>query len=214
VTRTPSTPSRADEHYFTERPRSPRRETEFQIELRGHLFRFLTDAGVFSHARLDRGTELLIQAMEIADSDAVLDLGCGYGSIGIVAAMLAPKGQVYLVDPNARAVELAKRNLERNEVDNASVLHGPGYQPVSDLGFDVIITNPPIRAGNRVVFELIEQSAQHLQPDGHFYLVARTRQGADTLEKKIRQYFAQVLIVKRGGGYRVFRAKNPLRETS
>lgn len=194
------------QHYFMPQPGPARPLREFAATLRGRKFRFVTAAGVFSARRLDQGTALLIESLEVKESDAVLDLGCGWGPIGIVAAALAPKGKAWLVDPNPRAVAIAKQNAALNGLANVELLEGEGTEPVSGLFFDVVATNPPIRAGKAVVFDLIEQAAACTREGGRFYLVARTKQGARGIAQKVRQVFGNVTEVRKGGGYRVYLA--------
>jgi 16S rRNA (guanine1207-N2)-methyltransferase len=177
-----------------------------ELQFRGRRYRFLTDRGVFSYGRVDRGTRLLLEALEVGPRDEVLDLGCGYGVVGVVAATLAPEGKVVMVDVNARAVELARENARRHGLGNVEVLEGDLYGPVAGRRFDVIVTNPPIRAGRVVVRAVVEGAVRHLKPHGRFYLVARTAQGAKTLGKMVAEVFGQVEEVERGGGYRVYRA--------
>ncbi len=193
-------------HYFAPRPQAPSRPREVELQFRGRRYRFLTDRGVFSYGRVDRGTRLLLEALEVGPRDEVLDLGCGYGVVGVVAATLAPEGKVVMVDVNARAVELARENARRHGLGNVEVLEGDLYGPVAGRRFDVIVTNPPIRAGRAVVRALVEGAVRHLKPHGRFYLVARTAQGAKTLGKMVAEVFGQVEEVERGGGYRVYRA--------
>jgi 16S rRNA (guanine1207-N2)-methyltransferase len=192
------------EHYFTPEPGSPRERHTLVVTLRGHELRLVSEAGVFSRARVDRGTRLLIAALAIGPDDRVLDLGCGYGVVGLVAARLAPQGQIALLDINARAVALAAENLRANGIGNALAMESDGYQAVAGERFDVIALNPPIRAGLPVVHRLIEQATDHLSSGGRFYLVARTRQGALRLREKIREVFGNVEEAAKGGGYRVF----------
>lgn len=194
-------------HYFSREPGPAQPRCLFSAILRGREFRFITASGVFSARRLDPGTALLIESLQVGERDAVLDLGCGWGPIGIAAAALAPAGRAWLVDPNPRAVEIAKQNAALNGLTNVEVLHGEGTEPVRGLLFDVIATNPPIRAGKSVVFRLIEQAAACTKPGGSFYLVARTKQGAKTIAQKIGQVFGNVKEVRKGGGYRVFAAQ-------
>jgi len=193
-------------HYFASRPQAPSRPREVELQFRGRRYRFLTDRGVFSYGRVDRGTRLLLEALEVGPRDEVLDLGCGYGVVGVVAATLAPEGKVVMVDVNARAVELARENARRHGLGNVEVLEGDLYGPVAGRRFDVIVTNPPIRAGRAVVRAVVEGAVRHLKPHGRFYLVARTAQGAKTLGKMVAEVFGQVEEVERGGGYRVYRA--------
>ncbi|MDR7435132.1 MAG: class I SAM-dependent methyltransferase [Armatimonadota bacterium] len=193
-------------HYFTSHPVAPHHLVEIRTTLRGREFRFLTDRGVFSRGRVDRGTRLLIEAMEIDPGDIVLDLGCGYGPIGLVAATLAPRGWAYLVDVNERAVDLARRNAILNGLKNVEVRLGDGFEPVQDLLFDVILTNPPIRTGKANLSRLFQEAFLHLRPGGRFYFVARTSQGAKTLASRVQEIFGNVEEVERGGGFRVYKA--------
>src|SRR2546425_11633104 len=130
------------EQYFARRPASRRRPAEFHVSVRGHAFRFRTDAGVFSRGELDRGTELLLEAIEIGPCELILDLGCGYGAIGIVAARLSEGGHVILTDVNERAVALARKNVAANGVGNAEVRLGSLYEPVAEFAFNHILCNP------------------------------------------------------------------------
>jgi 16S rRNA (guanine1207-N2)-methyltransferase len=195
------------EHYFTPSPSAKGRRLTLEITLRGQALRFVTEAGVFSRERIDRGTRLLISEMEIGPADRVLDLGCGYGPVGVVAAKLAPQGHATLVDINERAVALARENLALNGIGNAEALAGDGYAPVGERRFDVIALNPPVRAGLPVVHWLIEGAAAHLAPGGRFYLVGRTQQGVIRLEKKMSEVFGEVEEVGKGGGYRLYVAR-------
>ena len=179
---------------------------ELRGTIRGHDFTWLTDAGVFSRADLDRGTELLLQALEVGPCELILDLGCGYGAIGIVAARLSARGHVILTDVNERAVALARANLRANRVDNAEVRRGDLYAPVQGLAFDHIVCNPPIRAGRAVVDRIIREAPALLHEGGSLWLVVRTKQGADSVRKRMAEAFASADVVRRGSGYKVLRA--------
>jgi len=192
------------EHYYTAQPSSLRQPVIYEDSLRGMSFRFWTDHGVFSRGHTDHGTDELVQAMQLDGARHILDLGCGYGIIGIVAAKLAPAAQVVLSDPNERAVELARQNIQTNGVHNAEVRPGENYAPVVGERFDVILTNPPIRAGNQVVFALIAEAPAHLTEDGRFYLVAKTKQGARSFARQMEAHFTLVTQVGQGSGYRVY----------
>jgi len=176
------------------------------LRFKDRLYVFETDRGVFGHRRVDRGTRLLLEALRVRPTDEILDVGCGYGVIGIVAASQALEGRAVLVDVNERAVELSRRNAARAGLRNVEVRQGFLYEPVAGETFDLIVTNPPIRAGRGVVRAIIEGAQAHLRPGGTFYLVARTAQGARTLGRLIAQVFGNVEEVERGGGFRVYRA--------
>ncbi len=191
------------EQYFSKRPTSARKRKEVRAVLRDHSFSFRTDAGVFSKDDVDRGSELLLEALEVGPCELILDLGCGYGVLGIVAARISEGGHVILTDVNERAVALVRANLEANRVTNAEVRLGDLYEPVTDLTFDHIVCNPPIRAGRRIVDRIIEEAPAHLHDGGRLWLVARTRQGADSLRTRMAEAFGNVDIVKRGSGFKV-----------
>jgi len=194
------------EQYFAARPKSRRRQADIHPLIRGHPFAFRTDAGVFSGDKIDRGTELLIEAIEIGPCELILDLGCGYGAIGIVAARLSEGGHVILTDVNERAVALARKNVAANGVGNAEVRSGSLFEPVTGMAFDHILCNPPIRAGRQVVDRIVADAPQHLLEGGRLWLVARTRQGADSLRQRMAHAFGTAEIVKRGSGFKVLRA--------
>lgn len=195
------------EHYFTPRPGAPSRPRPVQARLRGTVWTFLTDRAVFARGGVDPGTRLLIEAMQIAPGDTVLDLGCGYGAIGLVAARLARLGRVVLVDVNERAVELAAKNARRLHLSNVEVYQGDGTEPVQGQIFDVVLSNPPIRAGRATVRRLVREVHAILAPGGRFTFVARTAQGAHTLAKDVAAVFGAVREVERAGGYRVYEAR-------
>ena len=194
------------EQYFAKRPTSKRRPAKFDITVRGHSFTFRTDAGVFSRNELDRGTELLLKGVQLGPCEAVLDLGCGYGAIGIVAARLSEGGHVVLTDVNERAASLARANLAANDIGNAEVRVGDLYAPVEDLAFDHILCNPPIRAGRAIVDRIVADAPRHLLDGGSLWLVARTRQGAEALRSRMMKAFGYAAVVRRGSGFKVLRS--------
>lgn len=195
------------EHYYTNRPSAAHEETSFNTTLRGMSFRFVTDAGVFSRDRVDFGSLLLLETMRIGAADTVLDLGCGYGPIGMVAARLAPQGYIYMVDVNERAVELARRNLAANGIANAEVRVGDGLAAVQGIAFDTILTNPPIRAGKATVYRLLEEAHAALKPGGTLWVVVQTKQGAPSMKRKLAELFGNVTDVDRKAGYHVLAAR-------
>ena len=196
------------EHYFTEKPSSERSIKEITMDIRGIPFRFRTDRGVFSRGRLDRGTRLLIEAMNLDGVKKVLDLGCGYGPIGIAAAKLSPGSEVVMVDVNSRACELARENVKLNRLANAKVLPGNGFEPVRGMKFDLILCNPPIRAGKSVVFPLISEAREFLEPGGSLLVVARTKQGSKSILKHMSEVFDVASEIEKGGGYRVMKGSD------
>lgn len=189
-----------NDHYFQPQPRSPSRSQTIQARLRGVDWTFATDRGVFSPERIDPGTRLLIESMVVQPGARVLDLGAGYGPIGLVAARLAgPEGRVLLVEVNERALELARRNAEAAGL--ANVAFAAELDPAER--FDLVLTNPPIRAGYKVVMPLLEQGAAALASGGALWLVGYKHLGVSTLEKKLAELLGPIETVAKKGGYRV-----------
>jgi 16S rRNA (guanine1207-N2)-methyltransferase len=193
-------------HYFVPAPPVPVLPRLVPFRFDGRQYRFRTAAGVFSKRAVDRGTRLLLAAVDPAGAERILDLGCGYGAVGIVMAARAPQAHVTLVDINPRAVALAADNIRLNAVPNAQAQVGDGCAPVAGERFDVILLNPPIRAGRAVVARLVREAHACLRRGGRLYLVARTSQGARTLARLMETVYARVTEVERGGGFRVYEA--------
>ncbi len=194
------------EYYFTENPESQEKLIQFKEVLRDFNFTFQTNTGVFSKDGVDSGTRLLIDSLSLRPGQRVLDLGCGYGPIGIVASFLVSNsGFVDMVDINQRAVALAKANLELNNVGNARVWQSDGFTEVTE-SYDRILTNPPIRSGKNVIYPMVEQAFQHCKVGGGLMLVIRTKQGAKSMARKMEQVFGNVATVNKKAGYRILRS--------
>jgi len=197
----------AAEHYFTVHPTSRSAPKEIVVYLGGRPMELVTEAGVFARRGLDRGTRLLIETLRVPPgAKRLVDLGCGYGPIGLALAVMAPEATVYLVDVNERACHLARLNAERNGLKNIVVHRGEGLSPLEG-SFDLIATNPPIRAGKVVVYGLMAEAAARLRPGGEFWVVVRTSQGALSLARELRVLFPIVEEMAKGGGFRVYRGR-------
>ncbi|MGN7457597.1 class I SAM-dependent methyltransferase [Paenibacillus pasadenensis] len=195
------------EHYYSKTPDAKENRQQHQTTLRGFSFRFWTDNGVFSKGGIDYGSRFLIEQMQIGEADRVLDVGCGYGPIGLTAARLAPKGQAVLLDINERAVELARENARSNEIANVDIRQSDLYEAAAGLEkFDVILTNPPIRAGKAVVHRIFEEGAELLKPGGSMWVVIQKKQGAPSAEAKLQQLFGKVVEIGKDKGFRIFKA--------
>jgi 16S rRNA (guanine1207-N2)-methyltransferase len=194
------------EHYFTPQPTSPSEESEFGLGLGGRRFTFRTDAGMFAHRFLDRGTRLLLGCLPLPLQGDVLDWGAGYGAIGVVVAASSPEARVVMVEVNERAAALARANAELNQVRNVEVIAGDALRVLGERCFDAIITNPPIHAGKATVAALIEDARRRLRDNGEFWMVVRTRDGAKSYLRILQELFARAERVDMRGGYRVFRA--------
>ena len=192
------------EHYFSANPGSKHDFQELKAELRGMELRFKSDAGVFSKSKIDLGTKLLLKAVpQISGSKRILDLGCGYGVIGITVAKMFPESTVYMGDINERAVQLTNENAVLNGVTNVIVKPGEGFEPFTGLSFHLILTNPPIRAGKQVIYRLVDEAHLALEPGGWLAAVILTRQGSQSLAKKMEERFGNVIEWEKGSGYRV-----------
>jgi 16S rRNA (guanine1207-N2)-methyltransferase len=198
------------EHYYTANPTAPSDRRTIETELRGFRLRLTTDAGVFSRDGVDYGSRVLIGRMAFAPDARILDVGCGYGPIGLTAARLAPQGHVTMTDINERAVELARGNARMNGIGNVSFAVGSLYEPVEGQRFDVILSNPPIRAGKAVVHRLLAEAKEHLRDGGSLWIVIRNKQGAPTARAKLEEVFGREAVEEAGKdkGYRVYRARN------
>ena len=191
------------EHYFSQKPSSAHEARAFVYHYQNRALRFETDAGVFSKSRVDRGTALLHGALPMSFDGRALDLGCGWGAIGVWMAAMWPSAQVVMADINERAVHLAKENIRRNGL-TAEVIQSDGLSSVSGM-FDLIATNPPIRAGKAVIFRLYEHSVSSLNVGGALYIVIQKKQGAESTLSLIRQLMADVAVIEKSGGYWVIR---------
>jgi len=172
--------------------------------VRGFELRLATQAGVFAHRGVDPGTRLLIESMRVSPTARVLDLGCGYGVVGIIAARLAPRGQVTLVDSDIRATRLAERNLALNGVANAQVVLGDGVHDLpKGARFDVVASNPPTHTGREVLDELVAGAYRVLRPRGQLYLVVNRLL---SLRREVESVFGNAETAARSKGYVVVRA--------
>ncbi len=194
------------EHYFTRRPKSKLNLRKINVTIKGIPFRFYTGSSVFSPKRIDRGTLLLIEKMEIKRESKVLDIGCGYGVIGIVVAKICPTCKVYMSDINERAIMLTLKNLKENRV-KARVRSGNLYEPWKDIKFDVILSNPPMSAGKGTCFKIIEGAYDHLEEGGNLQIVVKYRKGGKIIKEKLEEVFDKVEVMGKGGGFRVFKAR-------
>ena len=166
--------------------------------------RLETQPGVFSSRRIDDGSRLLLEAMAVSPDAHVLDLGCGYGVIGIVAAKLAPRGRVTLVDSDVRATRLAEKNLDLNGVTNADIVLGDGIHDLP-LGarFDIVASNPPTHSGREVLDDFVASSHEVLKSGGPLYLVVIRLQ---SLRREVERVFGNVELTARKKGFVVIRA--------
>lgn len=196
------------EHYFSNTPSASSNEETFSFELRGQTFRFTSDRGVFSKKEVDFGSRVLIDSFEVNNvKGPILDVGCGYGPIGLTIAKLRPDEQVHMVDVNERALALSEKNAKANGINNVQIYQSSCYSNVEINDFSTILTNPPIRAGKRIVHEILEGAYNHLVEQGELWVVIQKKQGAPSALAKLESLFEEVEVVEKKKGYYIIRAK-------
>ena len=198
------------EQYYTADPTSASKPVPCAFPYRGYGLNFMTDAGVFSKGELDPGTRLLLDALPDMTGD-VLDVGCGWGAIGVAVAKAYPDCRVTMLDVNRRALALCRENAQRNRVE-VVCLESDGLAAVAGQRFDAVITNPPIRAGKQVIYRMFADAAGQLNPGGALYLVIRRQQGAESCVKYLKTIFSGVEKLDKSNGYWVLKASGPIRE--
>lgn len=192
--------------YFTNE-KLPSKMRDYSTMILGEKFIFTTDNGVFSKDGLDYGTRVLLENIPWSSFQGeILDVGCGYGVIGIVIGKFTGL-PVTMCDVNRRALHLAKMNASKNKVENLSILESDCYQAIDESKkFDIIITNPPIRAGKKIVYEIVMNARHHMTEDGSLFLVIRKEQGAKSMIRDLEKYY-HVTILEKIKGFFVVKCK-------
>ena len=192
-------------HYFTDNTGMAENRVVHEVEFHGHIYPFVTDNGVFSKTGADRGSMILLETVlkENTLRGDVLDLGCGYGLIGVIVKKERPAVRVIASDINPRAAELAALNAEGNGV-RTDVRVSDAFEQIPEQ-FDCILVNPPIRAGKKVIYHMFEEAYVHLRRYGTLYTVIRRKQGAESAVRKLEEIFGNCEIVEREKGYWVLK---------
>ncbi|MFD2445244.1 class I SAM-dependent methyltransferase [Bacillus sp. CGMCC 1.16607] len=199
------------EHYYSKKQQVESSPRNWSFKLRDRSFRFTTDNGVFSKAEVDFGSRLLVETFIFPEIGGdILDVGCGYGPIGLSIANADSGRKVHMVDVNERALHLAKENAELNQISNVSIYESYCLDQVVTDNFAAILTNPPIRAGKKVVHQILEQSYHHLVPQGELWVVIQKKQGAPSAIEKLEEIFSEVEVVEKKKGYFIIKATKHL----
>ena len=194
-------------HYYTDNSNLASNKREFDYYFDNEVFRFTTDNGVFSKGNVDYGSYILIKTIYKLDlGKSLLDLGSGYGPIGIVLKRFNPNVDIEMVDVNSRATELAILNCNNNKTDIK--VHLCENILELDRNFDTITLNPPIRAGKKVIYDLYDKSKEKLNDNGHLYIVIRKAQGALSSISKLETLFNSVKIINKDSGYYIIDCTN------
>lgn len=190
-------------HYFINDDTVKSDEKVIKVMICSRLYTFFTDHNVFSKDGLDFGTRTLLESIDIESLHGkVLDFGCGYGPIGIFLAK--QKLEVDMIDVNTRALHLAQKNAQMNQV-NVSIFESNLYENITEK-YDFIITNPPIRVGKKILYDILIGSKEHLKEDGALIFVINKNQGAKSVARDLEPYY-QIKILKKNKGFYVFECK-------
>lgn len=179
-----------------------REDIVFSETLKGIHFVFHSTWGIFSPRNIDEGTLMLLKYLEINETDDCLDLGCGYGPIGLTMAKLAPEGKTTLVDKDFKAVEYSNKNAELNQITNTEALLSNGFDQIKKRKFDVVVSNVPAKVGNEMLSLFLHDAYKQMNPGGKIYVVTITG-----LRKYIKRNFEEVFgnykKLKQGSNYTV-----------
>jgi 16S rRNA G1207 methylase RsmC len=194
-----------NEHYYTERPTSELKERRFTQKIKNIELSLISVSGVFSFDnKVDKVSELLIKTFK-PSGQSILDLGCGYGAIGLFLKALFKNQAIYLSDINERAVSYAMLNAKSNSLDITAV-KSDLFSEFDGFTFDDIVTNPPFAAGKQLLTALIEQAFDHINPNGSLWMVAYHNKGGSSLKKLMKDKFSNVEDMDKSGGIRVYKS--------
>lgn len=192
-------------HYFTDNTDIESQPIQFVFKFQEKDLLFTSDNGVFSKSMIDYGSRVLLDSFNKTTEKSLLDVGCGYGTFGICLKKVYPDLEVDMVDINDRALKLAKLNAENNDVA-INVYKSFIYENVEKT-FDIIISNPPVRAGKDVVMSILSGAYEHLNSNGSLWIVLQKKQGAPSAKKKMIEIFENCEVVKRDKGYYILKSQ-------
>lgn len=197
-------------HYYINDESLSDETKELKVKIKGNDYKFLTMSGVFSKDDLDYGSLILLKNLfKQKGITKIADVGCGYGPIGLSIAKENPKATVYMYDINERAVDLSIKNAKLNNIENVKIAVNDCLDDITE-NFELIVTNPPIRAGKKTVFKIYEQAYERLVDGGELFCVIQRKQGAPSSYAKINELFGNATKVAQVSGYWVISAKKGL----
>ncbi|MFP4112664.1 MAG: class I SAM-dependent methyltransferase [Candidatus Woesearchaeota archaeon] len=197
-------------HYYSEEQESELNLSQISDLLRGERLEFYVASGVFSKSKIDKGTKVLIDNVILNPDWTILDLGCGYGPVGISIAKSDATIKVHMTDINKRAVMLAKKNIVLNKLDKKRfrITQGNSFSPVDQkVEFDSILLNPPQTAGKKLCFDMVREAKEHLKKGGLLQLVARHNKGGASFMKLMEEVYGNAKDICKEKGYRVYVSK-------
>lgn len=196
-------------HYYSETQENLKSEPKNYIfNYHNHRFTYTSDSGVFSKNYIDFGSYTLIDSFKPSlDDEELLDVGCGYGPIGITLGILYPSLKVTMIDINERAIALAEKNIKDNKAQNVTVFKSNIYSNIEpDRKFFYILTNPPIRAGKKVIYEIYDGAYKHLKENGELWVVIQKKQGAPSTISHLEEKFGNCEVVNKEKGYFILKS--------
>ncbi len=185
---------------------------QYTTEILDTKVHFETDKGVFSRDGLDFGTRVMLEAIDfdsLPEGD-ILDLGAGYGPVGVIVGKRLPGRHILGVDVSERAIDLAKKNASANQVANVDFMVSNAYESIDQRDFAAILTNPPVRAGKETVHHFMSEAIHYLKPGGEIYVVLQKKQGAPSALKKLEEVFGNVEEIERRKGYWILKSVKAL----
>jgi len=179
-----------------------RKDITFQETLKGHSLTFNSTWGIFSPKAIDKGTIMLLDYLNVEVGDNCLDLGCGYGPIGLTLAKLAPQGQTTLIDKDFMAIEYSKKNADINNIKNCDIILSNGLQHIRDKKFDIVVSNVPAKVGSEMMTIMLSDIYEQLNPGGKIYVVTITGLRR-YIERNFKNIFGNYKKLKQGKQYTV-----------
>ena len=194
-------------HYFDENPEINSAIREISFHLFNKSYTYYTDNGVFSKSKIDEGSYIFLKVLiPLNLTGRILDLGCGYGPIGLTIAQNSKEARIDLADINSRALALASKSSERLNLNKrVTILHSDIYEKIEGP-YDSIVVNPPIRAGKVVTYSMYSGAYQRLIDGGSLYIVIRKKQGAESAFKYLETVFENVSVLHKEKGYWIIKA--------
>jgi len=179
-----------------------RQDIVFSDTLCGQPFTFHTTWGLFSPREIDEGTRLMLNYIEVEPDSDILDLGCGYGPLGVCLARQAPGGKTLMVDKDFVAIDYSRKNIQGNGLANAEALLSNGLAQVGERQFDRVVSNIPAKVGKELLWLMLHDAKRHLRPEGRIYVV--TINGLrEFMAKNLKQVFGNYKKLKQGAHYTV-----------
>ncbi|GGB11481.1 class I SAM-dependent methyltransferase [Macrococcus hajekii] len=194
-------------HYYSEEQNVASNPVHFTYTYEESKLELKTDSGVFSKGSIDFGSDLLVRVFlkESVGDASILDVGCGYGPIGLMVAKIHPENRVHMIDVNGRALELAQLNAQNNGISNVTIYKSDALDSVAS-SFDAVLTNPPIRAGKEVVNKILDQSYDKLNTKGALYVVIQKKQGMPSAKKRMTELFGNIEVLAKDKGYYILKS--------